>query len=435
MDEAPAPRSPHDLHPLHTIEAERSRLLRFVRVSYIVLIGTVTVLAILPIEASPTEPTVEVLGVPVKMIWPLVLLSSLVLSGLVIFIDLFTTRKKISTLSSVFFGLLAAMLATYAVGTVIDLLATVWSLQATPGLIPTIKVLIGLALAYLCITTLLQTQDDFRLVIPYVEFAKQIRGPRPLLLDTSCLIDARIADVAQTGVIQAPIVIPAFVVAELQLLADSGDKLRRAKGRRGLDVITRLQRAAALDVTIDETPVPGKAVDQMLIETARTMPAIIVTGDVGLARVAGIQGVRVLNLNDVANALKPSLVPGEQLSVRLLKPGEQAGQAVGYLEDGTMVVAEDGGGSIGQQVTLNVTSTLQTSNGRLIFGRMDSAPAPGAAALDGPDARAMPEAPGETPASADSPSDSDAARPPEPRRGPFPPTAPRRQNTARNPRR
>lgn len=408
---------------------ERARLLRFVRVSYIVLLGTVTILAILPIEAT-VEPTVEVLGVPVKMIWPLVLLSSAVVSGLVLFIDLFTTRKKISTLSSVFFGLLAAMLATYAVGTVIDLLATVWSLKATPGLIPTIKVLIGLGLSFLCITTVLQTKDDFRLVIPYVEFAKQIRGSRPLLLDTSSLIDARIADVALTGIIQAPMVIPAFVVAELQLLADSGDKLRRAKGRRGLDVITRLQRAGALDVTIDETPVPGKAVDQMLIETARTMPAIIVTGDVGLARVAGIQGVRVLNLNDVANALKPSLVPGEQLSVRLLKPGEQPGQAVGYLEDGTMIVAEDGGGSIGMQVTLNVTSTLQTSNGRLIFGRIsgDGAPPhpaePAAAELQG---HAAP-APSEPDPGADLPAD-------HPRRGPFPPNAPRRPNTARNPRR
>ena len=169
------------------------------------------------------------------------------------------------------------MLATYALGSVIDLLgdglrhdhADGRRRSSSPSRSSSAS-----RLCYLGITTVLQTQDDFRLVIPYVEFAKQIRGPRPLLLDTSALIDARIADLADTGIIQSPVVIPHFVVAELQLLADSSDKLKRARGRRGLDVIARLQRAAALDVSIDETAVPGKAVDQMLVELARRMPAI-----------------------------------------------------------------------------------------------------------------------------------------------------------------
>jgi uncharacterized protein YacL len=360
-------------------------------------------------------------------------------------IDVFTTRKKIGTLFSVFFGLMAAMLATYAIGAVLDLLANIWTSDLRPGgavtgVIATAKVLIGIGLAYLCITTVLQTQDDFRLVIPYVEFAKQIRGPRPFVLDSSALIDARIVDLCQAGMVQSPLVIPAFVVAELQLLADSSDKLRRAKGRRGLDVISRLQRVPGLDVSLDETPVPGKAVDQMLVEFARAMPAVIVTADVGLARVAAIQGVKVLNLNDVANALKPSLIPGEQLAVRLLRPGEQPGQAVGYLEDGTMVVAEDGASRIGQEATLSVTSMLQTSAGRLIFGRVvpegatpgeaEAVPAtPGAAPPPGPSAPRADPAP--LPA-------SPAAAPPEPAeaaRGPFPPHPPRRPNPARNPRR
>src|SRR5690606_8027648 len=182
---------------------------------------------------------------------------------------------KIGMLVSIYLGLLAAILATLALGYLIDLLAYLWGVTEAPGdsnaLVNFAKVIIGIALAYLCITTVLQTQDDFRLVIPYVEFAKQIRGPRPLLLDYSALIDARIADLGQTGIIQSPVIIPSFVIAELQLLADSQDKLRRARGRRGLDVITRIQRLATLDVSIDETPVPGKAMDQMLVELARQL--------------------------------------------------------------------------------------------------------------------------------------------------------------------
>jgi uncharacterized protein YacL len=216
----------------------------------------------------------------------------------------------------------------------------------------------------------MQTQDDFRLVIPYVEFAKQVRGAKPLLLDTSALIDARIVDVSATRILQSSLVIPRFVITELQQLADSHDKLRRTKGRRGLEVVTKLQRQGTTDVIIDDMPVPGVGVDQMLVELARRMPGLIVTNDVGLARLAEIGGVGIINLNDLSNALKPALVPGEQLTLMLIKPGEQRDQAVGYLEDGTMVVAEDGFPFLNQRVTLVVTSTLQTSAGRLIFGRM-----------------------------------------------------------------
>jgi rRNA-processing protein FCF1 len=232
----------------------------------------------------------------------------------------------------------------------------------------------------------LQTQDDFRLVIPYVEFSKQIRGVRPVLVDTSALVDGRIADIAATNFVQSPLVIPRFVVQELQTLADSGDAMKRSKGRRGLDVITKLQRQGTVDVSIDDTYVSGKAVDQMLVELARVTGAMVLTGDVGLARVASINSVMVLNLNDLANATRMSLVPGETITLRLMKPGEQRGQGVGYLPDGTMVVAEDGGGHIGETVQMTVTSSLQTSAGRLIFARIgqepgeDEPPSQGAAA-------------------------------------------------------
>jgi uncharacterized protein YacL len=264
-----------------------------------------------------------------------------------------------------------------------------------------------------------------------VEFAKQIRGPRPLVLDSSALIDARIAEVVETGLIQAPILVPHFVLGELQMLADSGDKLKRAKGRRGLEVVTRLQRSAKADVSIDETIVPGTGADQMLIELARQLPAMIVTGDVALTRIAGFQGVPVLNLNEVANALKPSFVPGESVTLDLVKPGEQDGQAVGYLEDGTMVVAEDGAGSIGRRVTMTVRSSLQTAAGRMIFARIGTehqAPPP-PARDDEPghgeahDAGDEPEPTGST------------GRPKAVKPGPYPPKPPSRTARPRSPRR
>ena len=210
------------------------------------------------------------------------------------------------------------------------------------------------------------------MVIPYVEFAKQIRGPKPLLLDTSVLIDARITDIAATGFIQVPVVIPRFVIGELQALADSSDKLKRTKGRRGLETIQKLQRmrTSGLDITIDEMVVPGKAVDQMLIELARMMPGSIATCDTALVRVASIQNVDSVNINDLGNALKPVMLLGTQLSLMIAKQGEQPGQGVGYLEDGTMVVVDGAESAVGQSLKIEVSGTVQTSAGRLVFAKL-----------------------------------------------------------------
>lgn len=361
-----------DMHPRERSERERAALLTILRIAFMAIFFSLLVLSLFGAENDPGA-SVELFGSDVKLAqdWHLKLGFGGMLVVIVFAVDIFTPRKKIATISAVFFGLLVAMLATLAIGKLIDLLAVLYSIDSDrmAALISTIKVLIGVGLAYLGIVTVLQTQDDFRLVIPYVEFAKQMRGARPLLVDSSALIDGRLPEIGEAGLIQAPVLVPTFVISELQLLADSHDKLKRTRGRRGLDVVAKLQRSQ-LDVSLDETPVPGKAVDQMLVELARQMPAVIVTTDLGLTRVARIQGVRVLNLNDLANAMKPSVVPGEELRIKLVKQGEQAGQAVGYLDDGTMVVAENGGGEIGREVSLMVTSSLQTSAGRLIFGRV-----------------------------------------------------------------
>ena len=335
--------------------------------AFFILLLSVTLLAIIkwPEKGSSLDQTIAL-----RLLWWIPLTGAVFLFIASLAVEMSTPRKKIATLSGVFFGLLAGLVATLAVSYIIDLLASVWAFEEAKHIVGTVKVLIGISLCYLAITTVLATQDDFRLVIPYVEFSKQLRGSRPLLIDTSALIDARIADLAETGILDYPVVVPRFVIDELQRLADSQDRLKRARGRRGLDVVSKLQRLPTLDLSIDETIMPGKAVDQMLVELARSMPARIVSADVALSRIANIQGVEMLNLNDVANALKPAVIPGEQLTIHLIKRGEQPGQAVGYLDDGTMVVAEDGSERLGQRVSIAVTSAIQTSSGRLIFGRL-----------------------------------------------------------------
>ena len=249
-------------------------------------------------------------------------------------------------------------------------------------------------ICYICISTLLQTKDDFRFIIPYVEFSKEVKGARPLVLDTSVVIDGRIADVAETRVIDQPLVVPRFVLQELQSIADSSDKLRRNRGRRGLDILNRLQKSPGIEVQIHDGEIPELAgireVDQRLVILAKHLGGKVVTNDYNLNKIAKLQGVDVINLNDLANAMKPIVLPGESLNVKLIKRGEEPGQGVGYLDDGTMVVAEQGAYHLGETVRLTVTSVLQTSAGRMIFGRLDapsgsSRPVAGAASPNHPE--------------------------------------------------
>lgn len=357
------------MHPGDDAARKRLLIIRIVRYAFFILIVTFTMLTVL--RTSNASPIGQMVGEN----WWVLGLGSVVISGAAITLDLLTPRKKISTISGIIIGVIAGMLGALALGFVIDLLLESWvenkdALTALKPVVTSLKVVIGMTFCYMGVTTVLQTQDDFRLVIPYVEFAKQLRGTRPLLLDTSVLIDGRIADIAATGIVQSPLVVPQFVISELQTLADSGDAMKRSKGRRGLEMIAKLQRLPRLDITIDDTPIPGKAVDAMLVELAGLVSGVIATTDLALARVAGIQGVLVLNIHDLANALKSSLLPGEPVTIKLVRQGETSTQAVGYLPDGTMVVAEDGAPHIGDTVGMTVTSSLQTSAGRLIFARI-----------------------------------------------------------------
>ncbi len=438
------------LSPGDQAAAQRALIIKIVRAVFAVLVTTFTALAIYSALSASVEGEGAALFLP-SSTW-VVGAASLLMVASVLAVDKLTRHKKISTIAGTMLGALAGLLATLALGGLLDLLLQSWLPEASvyetvKPMIFSIKIIMGVCLTYLGVITVLQTQDDFRLVIPYVEFSKQIRGMRPVLVDTSALIDGRLTDIAGTNFIQSPLVIPRFVVQELQTLADSSDGLKRSKGRRGLEVITRLQRLGTIDVTIDDTFVAGKAVDQMLVELAKSAQAMLLTTDFGLARVASINSVPVLNINDLANASRMSLVPGEAVAIKIMKPGEQRGQGVGYLPDGTMVVAEDGGNRIGETVTMIVTSSLQTSAGRLIFARIgavgdghgsgddaggagSSQTEPGGAGSseghDGNGAEGSPQPTEQT--------DQQATRAP---RSPFPPKPPTsiRQGTPRNPRR
>ena len=286
----------------------------------------------------------------------------------VIGLDVLIRRKRIAILSAIFFGLLAGLLASLLLGAV---------LQIMPGLpanlVKPLTIALTVVLSYVCISVIMQTRDDFRFIIPYIEFAKETRGGRPIILDTSVIIDGRVADLCETGIFDSEIVIPRFVLQELQTIADSGDKLKRNRGRRGLDMLNRMQSSDRVEIRIHDTPgvSSGQDVDTLLVSLAKELGGHVVTNDYNLNKIAQFRGVSVLNINDMANALKPVFLPGETLRVNIVKPGEGAGQGIGYLEDGTMVVVEGARDLIGSEVALSVTSVLQTSAGRMIFGRME----------------------------------------------------------------
>ncbi|MBL0926848.1 MAG: PIN/TRAM domain-containing protein [Phycisphaerales bacterium] len=428
MGQAPKPRSRHDV-----LQKQRANVVRFLRAFAFLLMMLISAVTIVTLS-DPTQPEhgIFVQGdARITPVWIGLLLSVTVFFALIVAVDILTPRRKLSTLSAIFFGCVAGLLLAFLIGYVIDYLRVVYNVDPIyHRLLFTAKVVIGVAMCYLASATILQTQDDFRLVIPYVEFAKQIRGSKPLILDSSALIDGRAPDIAETGVFQTALIIPRFVLDELQTLADSSDKLKRSRGRRGLDMVARLQRSARLDVTIDDTPVPGLGTDQMLVELAQSLPAVIVTTDSALEQVAAIRGVETLNLHTLAAAVRPRLLPGENIRLALAKRGEQHGQAVGYLEDGTMVVVDGGAALIGEEIDAVVTSSVQTAAGRLVFAR-PAGPEVGAPTPESAPAEPQGDSPGFPEGKAALTAQSPAAASPQPSRAS--PAGERR--ALRNPRR
>jgi uncharacterized protein YacL len=235
-----------------------------------------------------------------------------------------------------------------------------------------------LVLAYLGASTVVMRQKDiFEIIGPSwgglslqsgTGNGRGIKRGEYVLLDTSAVIDGRIADISQTGFIGGTMLLPRFVLDELQHIADSPDSLRRNRGRRGLDMLNKLQKESLVPIQISEVDIEGIAeVDSKLVKLARQLRAPIVTTDFNLNRVAALQGVQVMNINELANAVKSVVLPGEEMSVRVIQEGKEAGQGVGYLDDGTMVVVESGRRFMGSEIEVMVTRVLQTVAGRMIF--------------------------------------------------------------------
>ncbi len=296
--------------------------------------------------------------------------------------DIAIPRKSLSALSGAFFGLVVGMVAAYGLSLVVDL-AMADVPDPDPAMtirVTTTKLIVGIICCYFTISFVVQTKDDIRFIVPYVEFTKQKKGGRPVIMDTSVIIDGRIADIADTRIIESDFVLPRFILDELQAVADSADKLKRNRGRRGLDMLNKLQSNRNVDIKIVDVEFSADAqaedVDQKLVTFAQQVDGRIMTNDYNLNKVAQLRGIDVININDLANALKPVFLPGERIVVKIIKPGEEADQGIGYLEDGTMIVAGGGRRHIGEDVDITVTSVLQTSAGRMIFGKTDDAIAP-----------------------------------------------------------
>ena len=305
-----------------------------------------------------------------------VMLGGFGLMVLALLVDICTPKRKLAALAAVFFALMVGVIISAVLAPIIDVLAKSYQLNLGPDAVQAIKWLLGVCICFMMISIVMRTKDDVRFVVPYVEFAKQTKGARPLILDTSVIIDGRIADLYHSKLFDAPLVVPRFVLNELQLIADSADRLKRNRGRRGLDILNKLQKDPAVDVEIDDEQMPGleelHGVDQKLILFTKHRDGRLATTDFNLTKVAQVREVDVLNLNDLANSLKTIALPGELMEVRIVKAGEEPDQGIGYLVDGTMIVVENGNGKVGKDILISITSSLQTAQGKMIFGKFES---------------------------------------------------------------
>jgi len=288
------------------------------------------------------------------------------LAAVLIIIFEFTMRKvSVRGLSSAVFGLLFGLIMAKLVSDTMTLISM------DKNLVYSLRVILTLIFCYLGMIMAMRGRDEFNIIVPYVKFSRQDQKDEMILLDTSVIIDGRIADVCKTGFLDGKFIVPRFVLKELQQIADSSDSLKRERGRRGLDILGKLQKSQNIDIKIhNEDFADIKEVDLKLVKLAKVLDAKIFTNDYNLNKVSEIQGIRVLNINELSNALRPVVLPGEMLETRLIKEGKEYNQGVGYLEDGTMIVVDNGRRLIGQNVNVVVGSVLQTAAGRMIFGKL-----------------------------------------------------------------
>jgi uncharacterized protein YacL len=285
--------------------------------------------------------------------------------GCVIAIDRALKGFSLRGLSSASFGLFIGFVISYFIGNSV----LFKFIDEEPKLVA--QIVMYVVCAYLGMVIALRGSDEFNLVIPYIRFRREDRPERLIVLDTNIIIDGRIQDLCATGLVPAVMVVPRFVLQEIQYFADSPDEVRRARGKRGLEVLKELQSNAHVEVRIHEEDVPAfAAVDDKLVALAKQLHAEILTNDYNLHRIAELQRVKVLNLLEVSKALRPVVLPGEKLIVKLVKDGREPEQGVAYLDDGTMIVVNRARRWIGEEVEVTIETVLQSAAGRMAFAEL-----------------------------------------------------------------
>lgn len=330
-------------------------MILFIRILFIIGCTIFGYLTELPWLQSLSAPYGPIVGAAIGF-----LISTLVLS-LDIFFKQYTVRNILAVLIGFALGLaihkLFMMVISYA-----DFPAEDVSQFAVAS---------AIIFSYLGVITILRGQDEFTMMIPFVTLDTKGSTEEMILLDTSVIIDGRIADIVKTNFMSNKFILPRFVLKELQLIADSSDPLKRNRGRRGLDVLNKIKQIPSINVKINEMDFPEfNTVDAKLVRMGQAMNAKVFTNDYNLNKVAELQGVKVLNINELANALKPIVMPGEMMQVKILKEGKEHDQGVAYLDDGTMVVVDNSRRRIGQTLSVTITSVLQTQAGRMIFAKL-----------------------------------------------------------------
>jgi uncharacterized protein YacL len=290
----------------------------------------------------------------------------------VILLELGLGKISMRGLSAAVFGLIMALIVSKFLTGAIDMMP-----NSNSTIMSSIKLVMVLILGYFGMIFSMRGRDEFNLIVPYIKFERQDQSDVILLLDTSVIIDGRILGICQTKFLEGRFVVPKFVLKELQQVADSQDGLKRVRGRRGLDILNELKKSPHVSVRIHEEDFPEiSSVDEKLVKLAKILGAKVLTNDFNLNKVAELQGVTILNVNELAGALRPVVLPGESMDVRLMKEGKEHNQAVGYLDDGTMVVVDNAKRLLGNNVRVSVTSVLQTAAGKMIFAKLQEGAKP-----------------------------------------------------------
>ncbi|MFA7677841.1 MAG: TRAM domain-containing protein [Candidatus Omnitrophota bacterium] len=287
----------------------------------------------------------------------------------IVVLEVFGRRVSLKGLSSAVFGILLGLLLAWIFSETLNQFPLPKDLSVE--FINNIKLFVVFVFVYLGLTLGIKGKDEFNLVIPYVKFKRQDMRDERIVVDTSSIIDGRISDIVKTNFIEAKFIVPRFVLNELHALADSTDHMKRQKGKRGIEILHSLKKETNIDVEIyDQNVESVKSVDEKIVKLAQDLESKVLTTDYNLNRIAQLQGVKVLNINDLANALKPTFMAGQRFTLKLIKEGKEQNQALGYLEDGTMVVVEGAKRLIGKTVPIEVTSVLQSSSGRIVFTKL-----------------------------------------------------------------